>query len=449
MPRTLRVRSGSIHILYALLVFALCGLAGVVIDLGFARHTQTVMQSAVDTAALEGIRHRDAVIPLDIDPDDPQPDQRTVARAMISLAFADAQHPSGEIIRYGAGPILPLTASTAGPAELNAAQTIIVPTEENRRYKPQLELNRVENAPHGDIVVGVFTPMSFVGPAELNDYSRQDGFTPLPTNSSGDALLVRLRRTYDPSTPGDGSFAAPRDPLARSPGISSSGPQLPYLFARGSTMGADPDAGYQPRVHGVSVRGTAIAQAVPAKAAGPRDVTSNLEGVAPVALSVTAWQALPLFTWHRLEAGTSAVVWNPPGHLLSLGFNMPEANSSLTPLDPGDPEPVVSDPWRLYSYVPLYDDAIPGFPGNWVVGFGIAEVAGTEVTPTHLRRRGGGTAFPADLAYRSGQVLRNISASVHQQAGVSLPSDPTLVDRVLRRNRDLGPDVAWGPILAR
>ena len=43
----------------ALMVFAFCGLLALVVDVGYARLTQGQMQTAADTAALEGLRKRD------------------------------------------------------------------------------------------------------------------------------------------------------------------------------------------------------------------------------------------------------------------------------------------------------------------------------------------------------------------------------------------------------
>ena len=54
-----RARRGNVLVTYAMLFFALLGVAAVVIDLGTARLTQTLMQSATDTAAVEGLRYRD------------------------------------------------------------------------------------------------------------------------------------------------------------------------------------------------------------------------------------------------------------------------------------------------------------------------------------------------------------------------------------------------------
>ena len=49
-------RAGYTLVFFAMLMFALMGLAALVIDLGFARLTQRQMQTAVDAAALEGLR---------------------------------------------------------------------------------------------------------------------------------------------------------------------------------------------------------------------------------------------------------------------------------------------------------------------------------------------------------------------------------------------------------
>ena len=45
----------------ALIAFALSGLLALAVDIGFARLTQNQMQNAADSAALEGLRKRDAV----------------------------------------------------------------------------------------------------------------------------------------------------------------------------------------------------------------------------------------------------------------------------------------------------------------------------------------------------------------------------------------------------
>ena len=53
-------RAGYALVLFLMMVLGLMGLAALVIDLGFARLAQRQMQTAVDSAALEGLRWRDA-----------------------------------------------------------------------------------------------------------------------------------------------------------------------------------------------------------------------------------------------------------------------------------------------------------------------------------------------------------------------------------------------------
>ena len=60
-------RAGYALVLFVMIFFGLMGLAALVIDMGFARLAQRQMQTAVDSAALEGLRWRD-VPPIDQDP---------------------------------------------------------------------------------------------------------------------------------------------------------------------------------------------------------------------------------------------------------------------------------------------------------------------------------------------------------------------------------------------
>ena len=51
-------RAGYALVLFVMIFFGLMGLAALVIDMGFARLAQRQMQTAVDSAALEGLRWR-------------------------------------------------------------------------------------------------------------------------------------------------------------------------------------------------------------------------------------------------------------------------------------------------------------------------------------------------------------------------------------------------------
>src|SRR5208337_4438462 len=54
-------RAGYVLVFFAFMFFGLMGLAALVIDMGFARLAQRQMQTAVDSAALEGLRFRDDI----------------------------------------------------------------------------------------------------------------------------------------------------------------------------------------------------------------------------------------------------------------------------------------------------------------------------------------------------------------------------------------------------
>jgi uncharacterized membrane protein len=56
-----RKRRGYTLVFFAMFLFGFMALAALVIDIGFARLTQRQMQTAVDAAALEGLRFRDEV----------------------------------------------------------------------------------------------------------------------------------------------------------------------------------------------------------------------------------------------------------------------------------------------------------------------------------------------------------------------------------------------------
>jgi hypothetical protein len=176
---------------------------------------------------------------------------------------------------FGAGPLFAFDPDPGAGGDLNALQTISVP--DPHVYNPDLQLNR-GNEPEGDLVSGTFDAMQ--PPVENDDYTRLD-FIPgiamsvsdCPDSEPGsppiadDAFLVRLRRTND------------FDGLDELAGVSSRGPALPLLFGRGAAIGSDPDAEYSPRIHGLTVRATAIAQAYPALTVGPQVAVPGFAGL--------------------------------------------------------------------------------------------------------------------------------------------------------------------------
>ncbi len=298
-------RPGYVLVVFAMLSLGLLALAALVIDLGFARLTQRQMQTAADSAALEGLRWQNVQTQSDLPPAwlaDPSfqsevgplgagplsPQQidsirRWAAGQVVAdgpsgngsaaqpSMFADYVDSSGGTLQYGAGPVVNFSGGI-GPADLVAAQTMTIP--DTPVYQPQradgtpgLELNSV-NATAGDLLAGTYN--SGQPSAEADDYTRAD-FTPaLAGSSTASAFLVRMRRTNN------------LNGLDLEPGVSTSGPTLPVLFGRGSMM-ARSGSGSQLSVgSGITVRATAIAGPQPAKTVGPL-YTSNSGSLTAVA----------------------------------------------------------------------------------------------------------------------------------------------------------------------
>lgn len=330
MRRAQPRRRGTVLVLFVLLAFGLMGLAAVVLDVGLARLSQRQLQSAADAAALEGVRWRD-------ERTDEQ--RRQAALELARLSFEGTGTPRLEL--------------TGGVGDLNALQTLagaglLDPTA-------ALQLN-LDNAPHGDLVVGNYfdTGNQDYDPATPRDenaaYQRRD-FVPA---QDGTAVLARLRRTND--------FQG----LDRVDGVSSSGPPLPLLFGRGSTIqAADPSAGYSPRHHGLSVRATAIADARPVLTVGRHDAALSLPGVTPFALSRATWNALGAGTVSVTLDGVENFFLAPPAGALTVG-------TALTPAAEGE-----VNEWT--RYVPLHDTVAGQVR---VVGFG--HVRNATLTGTAL-----------------------------------------------------------------
>jgi len=425
-----RARRGAVLVTYGMMFFALLGVAALVIDLGFARLTQQQMQSAADSAAIEGVRNRD--------PDSGEPD-RQFAADLVSIAFDNDLDPAnGDPRDFGAGPVFQLSGGIGG--DLYASQQLSLAGNPTARvYKPQLARNADNNEPHGDIVRGTFIPGQFVDESPV--YGRSD-FTPA---TDGDSLLVRLRRTSD--------FAG----LDNVPGVSTSGPTLPFLFGRGTLISSDPNGPYNPRRDGITVRATAIAQAVPAKTVGPVNVANTVQGITPFALRRADWVALGAAAV-PLTVGTGGSVALANGTVVGQSI---DSTKGLTVGQRVDdriatalPASFVTDP-ALFVMVPLYDNDLTPTGVRWVVGFGLVKITGTTASEFTVQRMTGGTRVTGET-----EPLRNLSGASLQQVGNAIPTDipSATLDELFRRNRalapgtapaDTGPFIALAPVLVR
>ena len=214
-------RRGSVLVQAALLIFAMMAVAAIVVDLGIVRATQGSMVVAADAACLEGLRGRDVLGVPGIASDLAR---RTSASRFAAGVFDADFDPmtANTDLALGAGPQI-----ETGVAGLSNPAGGLLTT--NGTYLPVLQLNEGANEAHGDMVAGTFTqnPGSADWHAESSVYSRQD-FLPLAAGSApgASAFLVRLRRSND------------SEGLDQLPGVSSSGPTLPFLFGLGTPLGA-------------------------------------------------------------------------------------------------------------------------------------------------------------------------------------------------------------------
>lgn len=261
-------RRGQSLVLFVFVLVALIGILALTLDFGFVILARRHMQTGVNASAKAGMR-AEALIA--------ESTRRENARTALRLNFDDDFDLSSNATTIGAGIDTSLVqgngyqATTIGPPGTSLEDDLA-----NRSafiYRPDdFELN-TGNAVHGDIVTGGYTTSA--SHEEDSSYSRSD-FNPLGSR----AMLVRMRRTHDPNG---------LDDVA---GVSSGSGGLPLILARAGWIAVG-DAGdpYSVRRDGVTVRATAIAEGVAARAVGVTDLSSLL-GAAPVAMTLAQWQSL-------------------------------------------------------------------------------------------------------------------------------------------------------------
>lgn len=400
-------RRGSVLTWFASLLFVLLPLAALVIDVSFVRLSRRQMQTAVNTAALEGLRFRDD-IPIstlsslvdcpgctteadfyqhvrDHDTACNCPTvthaqvrdylRRRLAGRLIQAEFDDDLLSTiADPLHLGAGPDLNYIDGTelAGPGSFRAGTTIEIP--DPRTYKPNPVLNHADNDPSGDFVSGdydVTDGLHDEGPAFLrSDFA--------PTTTNADAFLSRMRRSIDPVDPT----------------IGSTGPPIPFLFGRGAITAAidsfpesyddEPTALGNRRERGTVVRATSIAHAVRAMRVGVPSLPEVPLGVADCWLDCAAWSAIS--DGDVLTVDGSGQVFDPlmllVGQMRTDEAFVPAPTARRT-TSVGDAQPVSSvpsvsaDSIGHIRFAPL-TLSISGV--NRVVGFGrITVVSSTEL----------------------------------------------------------------------
>ncbi|MBS0209852.1 MAG: pilus assembly protein [Planctomycetes bacterium] len=341
-----RFRRGSAMIWFAIFVFVIFAFAALVADLGQAFVARRQMQSAVNTAALEGLRYRDNVPSDWLDGssawatgvlwpavgDPPGTDSpefvtwRENARRIAASSAAATVMPT--YTRTTNGQTLTLTGGMQLPGtDFYASQTVVL----DAATSVSLQMNP-SNVASGDLVAGQFVTDSSIAdtyqslsPAayhaepqvESSDpYSRYD-FTPASDathSSTASSFLARLRRTGE-------TFS---DNLE-----SSSGPTVPYFFGRAGIGGsADPTAFWNQRATGIKVRATAIADAVMALSVGaaisptlplpdePTDLDKyGIVGAAPFAIYANSWSLLSAGTSSLATVASDGTISTPTGQI--------------------------------------------------------------------------------------------------------------------------------------
>jgi hypothetical protein len=428
----------------ALIVFALFGLVGLVVDSGYARLTQAQMQSAADGAAVEGMRLRN----LRSDPFESDCKRRSAARNVVAWTFDDDFVPGADAFGFGAGPQLTLT---GGVGDLNALQTI--EPGNPPVYKPMMERNQSLNLIHGDMVSGRFHPDA--PGLEANDYTRADFDlgVPVPPGTSGletcppdddfsgalpsggsaitdDAFLVRLRRTNDP------------DGLDQDADVSSRGEPLPLLFARASAIGGDASAAYSVRRDGLTIRATAIASVRPALRVGALHPELPELGAVSFALDRACWEALAEGVPNDATVDSSGVIQFVSACSGIAGRFVAPARSVGVPIVAQIPLPgEVSQA----GFVAIYETV---GSNSRVVGFGRSALCGVDTSDPELPCTSPATIPGTVRISRRTVRVAAQNASAHLPEGLPMELTPAERDAILLANRTLEGSLL-APVLAR
>jgi len=439
--RSRRERSGYALVILVMLFFAICGVAALVIDMGFARLAQRQMASATDAAALEAMRFRDdaeriarameedaqlraqieaacgAAAPADAAWRDCV--RRWSASQVAEWIFDDDFDATGDARNFGAGPAVELSGGVSlNGGEFRASQQLAV--SESPTYDPDLQLN-TSNAGHGDMVAGSF----FAGGPNQEDanYTRPDFQPAAGSAAAPGSFLVRMRRTDRPSA------------LDAQSGVSSHGPAVPFLFGRAALMALDA------RGRGITVRATSIASAAPAKWVGADHSNRDLLGATSIAISAEVWNDASRWQPVNGSADLCEATFSVGGELKQVAERPVIIGDAVSELA------ALVQPAATQRYVVLFDAGL-----NAVIGFADAEaLAVQDSTSLRVVRRctseSGGLVFTASIAPRN--TLATIPADAAGERFRSrFAQDPQLLASVLEEHRAL-PAALLSPVVGR
>ena len=281
-------RAGFVLVFFALALVGVFALLAVSVEVGAARYAQSELQDAVDVASREGLRLRDVA------GGNSELVRRQAAVGAVTRTFSVGQDPAFAL-DLGAGGVVPLE-DLNGIGDAGGFDA-----EDVGRFVPRLALN-LDNIRHGDLVAGEFDGSMLAG--ESGTYVRPDFVPSNPAQAARSrAFLVRARRTPAESL------------LDRVPGVSTSGPPLPYLFGLGTTIQQAPGGAYDPRRDGLSVRATAIADAQPALSAGRGPAGFGLLDYGAFPDGSPAVWVFELNAWNALDSGALHIVESTGGEL--------------------------------------------------------------------------------------------------------------------------------------
>ena len=239
-------RRGQSLLLLLLVILALAGVMALTIDFGFVLLSRRSMQTAVDSAALEGARNVGG-------------QGRLNASRLVQNIFDDDLDPTANPTTLGAGVQQSLVGRDTNDRPILGDGTGLGDVFDDRAsfmYRPVPQLNE-PNLDHGDLGVGNYIPNQ--DHQETSSYVRND----FEFDPNGDSFLARLRRT-----PGRENV---RNDLDRVADVSSSGLGSPLLIGHLAFFRAEPPSQYDIRRDGVTIRATSIATGKPIVRVGLSD----------------------------------------------------------------------------------------------------------------------------------------------------------------------------------